>query len=351
MASQGGFIVRDIGRINEFFDNDKILPVFFLCGEDDFAVESAFNEALERLKPLTDSDFDFESILLQKNYNLEEVIGIAQTFPFGGGKKVVALKEFESVDQKERLLPYIKDPSDYTVLLISHKGKVDFKKKGLFSELASRGYAFQTSKTRSDSLISWVINHAARMKVVIDHEAAGILVEMTGEDKGILEMQLKKFIDYAGETGKITREIILETGSKTKTYTVFDLTDAVGNYDKAKAFLVGNNLLENGGTMPFILTIVGKFIHITACAREGLKRRLPDTDLISKLKVAPYYFSKCKQAASRWDEARLTAASRALLEAEVNVKSSSLDDKTAFVMLIARMFSAYEDNASADFRR
>ena len=78
----------------------KFSPVYFLAGEDSFSITEAA-EALEKaIAPLLTSEFD-KQIYFGSSSTISEVIGFAQSFPFGDGKKFILVKEFEKMKEEK----------------------------------------------------------------------------------------------------------------------------------------------------------------------------------------------------------------------------------------------------------
>ena len=113
-----------ITEIAKFLSKENLLPVYFLCGEDQYTIDLAVETIEKAVTPLLLSDFDKEILSAEKNLGLTQVLDLAYSFPFGGGKKLIILKNFEKFGDKKELASYVKNPSEFTVLIIVQSGKI-----------------------------------------------------------------------------------------------------------------------------------------------------------------------------------------------------------------------------------
>ncbi|MCK7526023.1 MAG: hypothetical protein MZV64_54650 [Ignavibacteriales bacterium] len=81
-----------IQDIEKQLKQKKLLPVYYLFGEDTYSVDITFAEIEKTVQPFITSDFDKE-VLYGENQNLTNIIGLASTFPFGSEKSLSLLSK------------------------------------------------------------------------------------------------------------------------------------------------------------------------------------------------------------------------------------------------------------------
>ena len=101
----------------------KILPVYYLFGEDSYSIATTFNTIEKAVNPFITSDFDKE-VFYGENQTFAGIVGLASTFPFGSEKKIIIVKQAERLKDKKELVSYLDSPSDVTVLLFLHEGTI-----------------------------------------------------------------------------------------------------------------------------------------------------------------------------------------------------------------------------------
>jgi DNA polymerase-3 subunit delta len=203
--------------------------------------------------------------------------------------------------------------------------------------MLKNNYLFEAKELRGDEWVHWIIRQAKKEKLTINYENAQALVDMVGEEKGLLEMQMTKFYDFLGEGKEITLEIIERLTSSTKEFTIFNLQDSLGRGDKKRSLEICYNLVDAGVEPVFIISMLTKFITTMAQILDLLKKRMPDNEAAKEANVSYYYYINCKKARYFLSDQRLLQAARALLNADLKLKTSSIDTKTLVAVLIAEM--------------
>ena len=188
-----------IQEIEKQLKQKKLLPVYYLFGEDTYSVDITFAEIEKIVQPFITSDFDKE-VLYGENQNLTNIIGLASTFPFGSEKKLIIVKQAEKLkDKKEKkeTLNYFESPSDFTVLVFLNEGTITNPTSEPYKTLASQGYLFEAKELKGKSLIEWLISTVEKSGKTISYDNAQLLTDISGENRNALESQLEKIFIYS----------------------------------------------------------------------------------------------------------------------------------------------------------
>lgn len=329
---------ESIYNLSNYISEDKIAPIYFFFGEDSFTISKAVKLVSDISGKMVASEFDRQVIDVTKETTISQIIDEASAFPFGGSKKIVIVKNFENIGERKSLANYVNDPADFTILIISQAGKKLDLSKEPYASLHKKQYIFHAKELRGSELNSWIVRESKKMGMVITADNAMALIDMIGENKALLEMNLLKFTNYVAEGEEITPETIQKLSSDTKEFTVFDLQDAIGAGNKAKALKIAYNILSHGKDPIYIVTMLIKFINTVAMSME-LSSKNQDFQAAKKAGVSYYYYKNCTKARFLKSHNRLAAAAEALLWADTTIKSSNLDSKTLTTILITRMMS------------
>jgi DNA polymerase-3 subunit delta len=331
--------IPSVNEISKYLKKDKILPIYFLCGEDGYSIENSIERISKIIEPLVLSDFDKEIVTLEKSNNLNQVLDFAYSFPFGGGKKLYILQNFEKITDKKDLVNYIINPAEFTTLLISYFEKVKDISKEPFASLTARNYLFEARIETGEELVNWVIDKSNEMNFTISYDLAESLIEIVGEEKSLLRTQIQKLSDYSLGQKELTFEDIKKIASPTKKYSIFDLQDAIGKGDKSRSIEIAYNLLDSNQEIVSIINMISKYISTIAQITELIKLKVNDNEGSKMLGVSWYYYINCKKAQFLMPDAKLHQASKALLKADLAVKTSSIDSKTIMLVLITEMLN------------
>lgn len=331
-----GIKPRSVYDIAPFLKEENLLPIYFFTGVDFFTIDSAV-KAIEKVAGnLISSEFDKEVINPEKNQSIAGLIDIASAFPFGDGKKLLVVKNFEKFADRKNFTSYVNNPAESTILVATYPQKVTSYKSEPFVSLIEKGFLFEAEELKGEKLLKWLITHSKRSKLIISHENAGALVDMVGEDKSLLEMHIRKFSDFLGENGEITIDTIKTHASSTKEFSIFDLQDAMGKGNKEKALEIVFNLIEKGKEPVYLITMLTKYITTIARSLE-LAKGTDDNTAARDLGVSWFYYKKCKESTFLRNEARLLNASKALLEADITAKTNMSDQKSLATIMILDM--------------
>ncbi|MBN2572903.1 MAG: DNA polymerase III subunit delta [Ignavibacteriales bacterium] len=325
---------HSIKDISKYLKPKNLLPIYFLIGEDEFAISTAIKQIEEAVQPLIQSDFDKEVIEIKKNQDFAEIINILNAFPFSDGKKIVILKNLEKA-KSEILHTYILNPSIHTILVIAYYGTMKEFKLEPFKSLKEMNLIFQAPKVYRNEYISWIKERANAYQLVINNDEAELLLDMVGDDKSLLDIQLNKFFNYLGPNKEISGKIIIEQTAITKELTIFNLLDALGQGNKAKSIEVAFNLLDNKTEIVKIIGALSKYISTIAQIYDILKNE--NDKPINLMRENRYYIENCSKARYFLSEKRLTQSVKALLKADSAFKTSQYDHRTILTILINEM--------------
>ncbi|MDA3860708.1 MAG: DNA polymerase III subunit delta, partial [Melioribacteraceae bacterium] len=298
---------ESIYNLPKFLKDDSLLPIYFLFGEDTFTINNAIKAIEKKIAPLVASDFDREAITLSKDSSVSQLVDLAYSFPFGGGKKLIVAKGFEELREPKTFSNYVKDPADFTVLVIMQASKKAPLNQEPYKSLFSNKYIFEARDLEGAELSNWMFNKAKKEKINLSSKAGELLIEMVGDNKGLLEMQFEKIATYTKSDEEITPEIIKQITQVTKEYSIFDLQNALGRGDKEKAIKYAFNLLGSQTDMVMIIAMLTRYVtNLTKILNVN-----NDADGIIEVGKSYYFLKKTTYLRN---EKRLIIAAKALLE-------------------------------------
>ncbi|MEO0077117.1 MAG: DNA polymerase III subunit delta [candidate division WOR-3 bacterium] len=229
----------------------KIEPVYILFGADHPGKDEFINE-------LKSSDrYSVETIQVPEGVKLqEERINnfIAKVFSpsLWQDKLLVILKDFHNltIEYKQHLLNrLIKIPKDYFVKVV-----IDCKfQKGLSNLFDQYKFPVMNFYQLTDEMLSYHVSQIANsLGLIIDTEAAKLLLELVGDDFQIIHQELEKIKIYLGDRVRITQDVILNACGFIKTASIEDFRRAIFNRDH---FLALRHLarLQHDNVFPMVI--------------------------------------------------------------------------------------------------
>lgn len=323
-------------QINPDLKKGKLAPIYYFFGEDSFSLDSALSSVEAAVEPLISSEFDKE-IFYGEERSLGEVLGLATAFPFGSGKKNIVFKQFEKVRDKKPLKDYALAPVDFTVLVFIHNGTITNLSSEPFKTLLVNNFIFEAKNLRGGALVDWLVSYSESKRKTLKRENAQVLVDMVGENRSLLEAQLEKILLYLKDKNEITIESIQKVSSSLKQFTIFDLQDAIAVMDKPRAIEIAFNLLDNGFEPVFIVSMLTRYFTGLSKVTELKSKNMPDQAAARIVGTHPFYYKGYVKARTLFADEKLIEVFRALLKADISIKTTNLDDKTLITILISEI--------------
>lgn len=313
-----------------------VLPVYYFYGEDSYTLNAALKTIEEETRPLLSSDFDKE-VFYGENKTLNEIIDAALSFPFSSRKKLIVVKEAEKIKDKKLLKDYVQAPADFTTLVFIHNGSITNLTSEPFKTLQEKEFLFEAKELKGKHLVDWLVGHVESRGKKLSQENAQVLLDMVGENRSMLEVQIEKLFLYLNDKYEITIESINEVSSSLKQNNIFDLQNAIGVKDKSNALQIAFNLLDNGTEPVFIIAMLTRYFTGLSKITELKSKNIPDQAAARIVGTHPYYYPSYVKARSLFSDNKLIEVFRALLKADVSVKTTTTDDKTVITLLIAEI--------------
>ncbi len=266
-----------------------------------------------------------------------DILGLATSFPFGSEKKLIIVKEAEKIKDKKPLKDYVSTPAEFTVLAFFHNGSITNLSSEPFKSLDASNFLYEAKELKGKNLLDWLISIAEEKGKKFSEENAQVLVDIVGENRNMLEDQLEKICIFLSEKKEISLESIQQVSSELKQFNIFDLQNAIGIKDKAKALTVANNLLDNGAEPTFIITMLTRYFTGLAKIIELQTKNTPVQEAARIVGTHHFYYPNYVKARTLYSDEKLVEVFRALLKADVSVKTTSTDNKTIITLLIAEI--------------
>lgn len=326
-----------VSEINKNLKKGKLLPLYYLFGDDSYTLSSAVEAIEKAVSPFIASDFD-KDVCYSEDRNLQDVLDIASAFPFGSQKKLVIYREAEKSKDKKLLESYIKSPPEFTVLVLVHNGKITNLTTSPFNLLLENNFLYEAKELKNENLIEWIIDLVSEGGRQISSENAKLLADISGENRTIIESQLDKIYNFIGDKTEITFEVIKDITSSFKEYNIFDLQNAVFKKDKPSSLKIAMSMLESGNDATLIINMLTRAFIGLSQMKELKEKKLSDFEMAKIVGSHHFYVKNYQRAELLYSFNDLNKAAEALLKADVTIKTTSVDHKTVITILIAEIF-------------
>lgn len=182
-----------------------------------------------------------------KDADLQSVWDELRTVSMWGERRLVVVETADEFITRHRagLEKYAAAPSKKSVLVLDVKSWP--KNTRLAKQLAQTGLEVECTELKGAALTKWIqetareTHHAEFLR-----DAAALLIELVGEDLGLLDQEISKLAAFVGQEGTITTEIVRAMVGGWRTETTWAMTDAVRDGDLASALKDLHDLLYHG---------------------------------------------------------------------------------------------------------
>lgn len=247
-------------------------PVYILMGEEAYYIDLLVDNFERRVIPDEDKDFNL-NVFYGNDADMDYVVGVAKQFPVMADRKLVILKEAQTMvqakNQLEKLAPYASRPSQNTILVIVFKGDtLNATSKLLKSVKESGGVIFKSEKPWENELPSLIRDYCRDRKFTIEDKAVDLLAQYIGLPLSKLFGEINKLIEIkdAGDN-LITCADIEKNIGISKEYNNLELRKALEIKDYNKAITIVKYFQSNPKSNPtpvITATLLNYFSNLVA---------------------------------------------------------------------------------------
>lgn len=299
----------------------EIYPLYFLYGDETFLID----EALAQLEvaALGDGLRDFNlNTFYGSEVEAAQIRDAVETLPMMSQVRVVVVKDAHELGDKdwELLWPLVDEPVN-TTALICVGSKIDKRKKHI-KRFMDRGVVVEFKRPFDNQIPDWIRTIAKKHSLQLSADAVDLMHQLVGSNLQDINGELTKLAQYLGEKKKASADDIMKVVSHVRLDSVFDLTDAIGRNDRARALTCLANLLDNGQNEVGVLALISRHVRILRLVSDGLKEGLSGQRLASRAGVSPYFLKSYVDQAREWNSTKIDRTFEALLDTDRALKSS-----------------------------
>jgi len=336
---------------NDFLSliNDHSLKSTYLfMGEEKFIVDKVLKAIKEKYIEESFETFNY-SVLDGKIISITDLINTCETLPFMSPKKIVIVNDtnsfIEKIDDKGKLtlIDYLNDLGSY-ICLIFNDNYNELKRTSFFYKYYSKNkIVVEFEKFKGRELQNWVDKYIKNNNLSITSSDINYLIQnssyvnkATGATLYDLEHELNKLKNFSNR-GEINKSTIDYVMIKSLDNNIFDLLQAINNGDTQSSIFKFNDIYQSGEAIPKILFMIIRQVRLMLGYNIFREKGYTDGDIIEKLKIKPYEYSKISAQAKSYKSADLERYLSKLLETDIKLKSISTDEKTLIEILLVNL--------------
>lgn len=296
LESQCRQIINDV-------KNGNFVPVYLLMGTEPYYPDLVCDEIIKYA--LTDSERDFnQTVFYGLDTDAGTVASECRSYPMMAERRLVVLKEAQSMKTLEDLATYASDPMESTVLVILMHGASADKRRALYKNVQKKGVVLVSDALRDYEMPQWITSFYKSRGLDIEPAAAALLAEYAGTDMSRIMLETEKMQKNLPEgTVRVNAADIEKNVGISRQFSIFELTKAL-SYMKAEKALKIAAYIGNGPKFMLLLATAPLYTHFYRILKyEAALLKNPamsKADRAKLLGINPYFMEAYDVAARNY---------------------------------------------------
>lgn len=291
---------------------DNYAPIYVLCGEEPYYTDKVFDfiaaNALDEMAREFDQQIVYGRDL--QGADIAPIIGAARGFAMMGGRKVVIVREAQSIKKWDAFGAYLDNLMPQTVLVICYNGKPD-KRQGVWKKAAEHPQVIwqQSDKLRDYEVERWINAYIADFnqqsansskQINIDPRVAPLLANAIGTDLSAIVGALKKLLDGRPEgVNTIDVALVERNIGISKDYNIMEMQAALIRGDVVHANRIAQ-YFASSKDHPMIRELAPLFTFFSNLLMYHYMPDKSQANVAKELGINPYFVKDYATAAKRY---------------------------------------------------
>ena len=280
-----------------------------------------------------------------ENTPLSTVLNDAITVPLLEDLKVIILKnptflgksKEENTKEYKDFIKYLKNPCEYTVLMIDANNFKISQTNEIFKVLKNQALIINYDDTQEIELKGWVIRNFATNNIEIREEALNLFMEYLNNNQVRMEQEIEKLIAYVGKGGIVTTKDIRNVVPKDLSNEIFNLIKAIVDHNHVQISRIYKELTSNTKDVMGILGMISSTFVDMITITKLMKMGHNQNDIAKFFNVTPgraYYMIKNAKSFKLND---LESYVEKLATLDYKIKSGQIDKNIGLDLLIIQL--------------
>ncbi len=306
-------------------------PIYLIGGEETSLAEKWVHALREQVFFDGGEDFNLDRLDARNITDVEQITQAARTLPMLSPRRLVLVNHAEAIlsfakDRVKPLLAYIDDPDPSTVLVFYSRNKIG-KAGALIKALRSKSCVVEFNTLREREVLPWLKNEAKDKHVRLEHDAALLLVDCLSNDLRGLSDALNRLILFVGKDHPITAHAVSELVIPSRTKTIWEFLDALGDRNPGRALQTVAQLLDQGDAPLQILAMVSRLYRQLSVGHSILSRGGSKSEAAKEAGIPRFKEATFANQCERYSNTDLAQARSVVYKLDRLLKSSKIDGR------------------------
>ncbi|WP_282941434.1 DNA polymerase III subunit delta [Paenibacillus sp. RC67] len=326
----------------------KFAPVYVCYGAESYLIHALIDKLTERLVEPDQRPFAVNKYDLSET-SLDTVIEEAETLPFMVPRKLViatnalfltGAKESAKVDHKpERLIQYMKTPTDFSVVVLTvDADKLDERKK-LVKTLKEADCLVSCASLSADDLSHWVKQEADKAGFTFAPGVAEQFILYTGTSLQALSSELEKCALFVGRGGMLTEDALEQLVTRSIEQNIFILIEHIVQLQLEKAFTMLSELIRRKEEPIKIMALIARQFRIMFQVKDLQQQGYSQQQMATQLGLHPYAVKIASGQSNRFELKQLANILNQLSDLDYQMKSGKIDKVLGLEMFLLKLIA------------
>lgn len=319
--------------------------IYVLMGDEPYYIDMVCDALIETVVPEEDLKDFCQTVAYASDLSPEAAIAQARLYPMMGERQLVVVKDIQNWRTLDDIIPYIEDPADFTVLVLTMRGKTLDKRKALYKLLSQKATVLESMLIKENKVVDWIISYYKSLGLAISPDAASLLAENVGTNLTKIASDTDKLRKSLPEDIKnITIEDVEKNVGVSREFSVFELNKALAYRNGKRALTLTTNI---GSAAKFALPMATALLY--AFFYKVLKWQAyavtnpgaSSSEKAASIGVNPYFAGEYEAAARNYPLPKLVKIVELLKEYDFMGKGGNgfvaTTDKDLFIDLITKI--------------
>ena len=323
---------RKVKTISEHLKSGNFKNAYLICGEEEYL---KLNYKNQMIKAIAGDDTMNLALYEGKNFDVNEVIDNAETFPFFAEHRLIVMEStglFKSGG--EQLAEYMSKIPESTVFLFVEQD-VD-KRSKMYKAVKANGYICEINRQTEKDLSMWAARIFAHDGKNLSNANLSYLIGNVGTDMEVLSREIEKLISYDLDKDVISKEDIDAVCIKQLNVRIFDMVDAISVKNQKKTLDCYYELVAEKEPPMRILFMVSRQFNLILQAKDLSARGMDRNAIASVMGVQGFIANKSINQSRNFSVNELKLALADCVATEENIKKGIMDENIGVEMLLVK---------------
>jgi DNA polymerase-3 subunit delta len=325
----------DVEQFVSSFKKGQFAPMYFFCGEETFLIDEVVDALIRYAVDPSMKEFNFD-LLHGNEIDGKKIVSLASSYPMMAERRVLIIKEFDKVKEKDALEAYAEQPSPTTILvMISTTADLRKKPYGLFKKL---GIIHEASMLRDYETIAWIESRLKKLKRSMEPPAVHLLFSYVGSSMRELSNELEKVLLTIPENAVITAKDVERVVGVSREFTPFELSNKIAEKNAKRAMEIADRLIGTGESPVGLIAVLTLHFVKLWKIQDAVRQRKGEKELLQFTYFNSHALKESLEQVKNFRPSEIENIFVLLAEADLAAKSSG-DPKLIMTKLISEIIS------------